>query len=806
MKKQLVYGLMISAGAAFMTGCSDDFNPGGSTTGKINPIVGLDTEAVNALPATSRAQAAVISVDDLKLKLIPDDETMSPSVWESVGHFNSNEEFKVGSYTLEAYYGDASEEGFDKPHYYGSTKLTVRENEVTNVSLPVALANSMVLVKTTDAFDGYFTEASFALKSTGSTNEIAYPAGSEKAAYMKPGDITVYADVTKPNGKSARLEAATFKAEAKCHYTVSVDVNEGQVGAASMVITFSDDLDGTETVEIELSDELFAIPGPTVDLTGYDTNSTYNFIAGALPEGLSPMLMIKAQGGIKSIMMTSQSDWLASKGIANELDLVAMPDNTYAQLKALGMTGEYHRVDKLARINLTELLRNIAYMPDSESNESGFAFIVTDKSGKVSEPVVIKVTVNNVEGHIVSTGGIGEGGSELDVTVSYNGDNFERDVAIQFRNERGTWSNAAYTIVNTSRSSELKDYDLHLTGLPTTGNLELRLMLCGTNAGTTNVERADIEMSFDERDIFATHAIVTLASGSMDLSGDNNVVVTPAGATVTRSGNDYILENLTPGTNYKVSATVDGITVNTKFTTEAATQLANNGMEEWLPRTDGLTKYWWTEYPGGNWSSLNQLTTSQGGNSTSMVSHNGCSYNAYSGTRETNDAYSGSKAAIIETVGWGRGNSAAVFSGRMGTCQNVTAGELFLGTYNNGANYGISFGSRPASLSFYYKYTAKNSADYGVAEIKILDVSGNLIASKTENLTATGNYEQRTLTLDYPAKAAKCASIQVLFKSSGNDVNSQKNTNWLTPPPGADLSDGRYTGSSLWIDDVTLNY
>ncbi len=806
MRKQLLYGLMMSAGAAFLISCSDDFNPGGSTTGKINPIVGLDTEVENALPSKSRAQAAVITVDDLKLKLIPDDETSSPSVWESVAQFNSNEEFKVGSYKLEAYYGDISEEGFGKPYYYGSTTLTVRENEVTNVSLSVGLANSMVSVKTTEAFDGYFTDAAFALKSAGSTTEVAYPAGSAEAAYMKPGEITVYADVTKPNGKSARLEAVTFNAAAKCHYAVSVDVNGGQVGTASMVITFTDELDGTETIEIELNDELFSTPGPSIELSGYDANATYNYIAGALPQGLAPQMIIKAQGGIKSIVMTSQSEWLASKGIANELDLVAMPDNTYAQLKSLGMTGEYHRVDKLARINMTELLRNITYMADAASNESGFAFIVTDKSGKVSEPIALRVAVNNVEGHIVSTGGIGEGSSEMDVTVSYNGDNFERDVAIQFRNERGTWSNAAYTIVNAARSSELKDYDLYLTGLPTTGSVELRLMLCGAAAETITVSRADLGMSVDDRDVFATRATISLESGSLDLSGDNNVVVTPAGATINRSSNDYFLENLVPGTEYKVSATVEGITVSTAFTTEAATQLANGDMETWLPRTDGATKYWWIEYPGGNWSSLNQLTTSEGGDKTSWIERNGCSYSAYSGTRETTEANSGSKAAIIETVGWGGGNSAAALSGRMGTCQNVTAGELFLGTYNNGANYGISFASRPQSISFHYKYTAKNSADYGVAEINVLDASGNVIASKSENLTATGSYEIKTMTLDYAAKAAKCASIQVTFKSSGHDVNNNKNTDWLTPPPARNTSDGRYTGSSLWIDDVTLNY
>lgn len=797
MKKQLLYGLMMSAGAAFIISCSDDFNPGGSTTGKINPIVGLDTEVVNALPSKSRAQAAVITVDDLKLKLIPDDEASSPSVWESVAQFNSNEEFKVGTYKLEAYYGDVSEEGFGKPYYYGSTTLTVRENEVTNVSLPVSLANSMVSVKTTEAFDGYFTEAAFALKSAGSTTEVVYPVGSTEASYMKPGEITVYADVTKPNGKSARLEAATFTASAKCHYTVSVDVNGGQVGTASMVITFTDDLDGTETIEIELSDELFSTPGPSIELTGYDANATYNYIAGALPEGLAPEMMIKAHGGIKSITMTSQSEWLASKGIANELDLVAMPDHTYAQLKNLGMAGEYHRVDKLARINLTELLRNIAYMADAASNESGFAFIVTDKSGKVSEPIAIRVTVNNVEGHIVSAGGIGEGSSEMDITVSYNGDNFDRDVAIQFRNERGTWSNAAYTIVNAARSSELKDYDLHLTGLPTTGTVELRLMLCGASAETRNIERADLGISFDERDIFATRATVTLTSGSLDLSGDNNIKITPSGAAVSRSGNDYVLENLAPGTEYKVSATVGGIDVSTKFTTETATQLANGDMETWHSLKDFDNSKLWilaADESTAIWETNNRLTTSQS---------DPRAYCCTSGTIQSTDHVSGTYSALIRTVGWGSGNTAA---GGWSNVKHVAAGELYLGTWGGidlPNNYGITFNSRPSSMSFYAKYTPKNGNDKGYAEISVIDSAGSVIASNNVSIERLSDFTKISVDLSYPTSAPKAAKLVVKFISTnaGNTYLNKDNLNL-----GNISRSAEHVGSQLWIDDVTLNY
>ena len=121
-------------------------------------------------------------------------------------------------------------------------------------------------------------------------------------------------------------------------------------------------------------------------------------------------------------------------------------------------------------------------------------------------------------------------------------------------------------------------------------------------------------------------------------------------------------------------------------------------------------------------------------------------------------------------------------------------------------NYGISFGSRPSSLSFNYKYSPKNSADYGYAEIWVKDVNGNVLAQKTADLFSEANYTTVTLDLTYAENSAKAASICVIFRSSNNpDCQTISNDN-LSKPNFGNLSNGTYMGAQLFIDDVTLNY
>lgn len=829
MKKLVLYGLMLSAGTLVFTACSDDFTPGGKTKGKILPRVSVDTEVSGALPS-SRAQAMSIAPVDLSLRLTPADGSASRE-WGSLSDFNANEEFAVGSYTLEAYYGDESEEGFEKPYYHGSTSLVVNENETTNASMSVALANTMVTISPTDAFNGYFASASFALQSAGSTSEVAYPADAAMPAYMKPGEITIYADVTKPNGKSARLEAARFTAEAKCHYTVTVDVNGGQVGDAQMVITFSDDLDGTETIEIDLSDELFATAAPKLTLTGYDAASSYSFIEGVLPEGLAPELAIQAAGSIASIRMTSESAWLSSQGVAADLDLISMPDATYDKLKSLGMTGGYHRVDKLAIINFTELFRNIKHMPGAADNATKLAFVVTDKNGKVSEPLYIVIDeVAKLEASIASVGGIGFGASEMDVVVAYNGGNFEDDIKVQYHNDRGTWSDAAYTVAPASRA--MNNYNVHITGLPANDDaVQIRVIL-GQNTviGTETIERSGIKMTISPNDVFATYAIATLIS--TDGNVPDNVVFTANGNQVNSeriAGTDnFKITGLTPGSEISLAAKANGITSNAKIITEAATELVNGNMEQWSKDASG--SHWELMTPTG-WGTNNPMTTGQGSdyaycrisgttntevNKTIKVTTKVFGGNTNKLSDEQCAPRSGNNAAIIQTVGWGSNNSAAGNKGTDGACKYIDAGLMHLGSSRSerasdliattDLDCGIEMASRPKSLTFWYKYFPRNASDKGYAEIWVKDAAGNVIASTSANLDAAGDYAPMTLPLTYPMGAPKGAKIYVKFLSTYSAEFLERTNDNLVGPKFGNLCRGTFMGSQLVVDDIDFNY
>ena len=149
MKKTIFYGVV---SAMLLAGCSEDNGMiTGEGEGSFYPVVNLDSEVVSA--DNGRAGGDV-TVDDLSLRLTSADGSFMKS-WASVSDFSTDEKFKIGNYTLEAFYGSSSDEGFEKPYYYGFAELTVMENKETPVSLTASLANSMVSVTFSDNLKNY---------------------------------------------------------------------------------------------------------------------------------------------------------------------------------------------------------------------------------------------------------------------------------------------------------------------------------------------------------------------------------------------------------------------------------------------------------------------------------------------------------------------------------------------------------------------------------------------------------------------------------------------------------------------------
>ena len=265
-------------------------------------------------------------------------------------------------------------------------------------------------------------------------------------------------------------------------------------------------------------------------------------------------------------------------------------------------------------------------------------------------------------------------------------------------------------------------------------------------------------------------------------------------------------------------------------TMETPGSLPNGGLEEWsiAPDANGNTdpgadvelnwddladnvpspyRCWeiWQPYittETVTWNTLNILTTSAGGlrdGDVSEPSRKWTRYVANSGTIRT-DGVSG-YGALIRTVGWGEGNSAA---GDLSSIKYCTPGELYLGTYDTEAHYGIPFASRPSGFSFMYKYSRKNT-DAFIAEIVVLNQEGEEIArADMPSIQVSDNWVSGSVRLKYAGdkKQEKAAHMYIRFVSG----TSTSTDDFMIRPAFSNLSNGEYVGSQLYIDNIQLIY
>lgn len=839
MKKKLLFGLLGAAGglglASSMVSC-DDYRPTTDMDGKLLVSVDLDKDVVasaankQAAPA-SRAEAQSVSASDLSLKLTSESGSFARE-WAKASDFSEPVTVPVGKYTLEAWYGSLEDEGFEKPYYHGSSTLTVEENRTTPVSVTASLANSMVRVEMSDMFRDYFASYTLTLRSE-LNHEIAYADGETRPVYLAPGQVTASITITKQNGTTATLEPKSFTAEARHSYLLKFDINGGEAGDGFLVLTY-DDMTDMENVEIDLSDEILNAPAPRLTTDGFTPGESWTVMQGQPSEKTAKVTAI-AQAGIDGLVLTTSSAYLESQGWPKEIDLVNGDASTISMMKGLGLrVAGTAKPDKMALVDFTDLLSNIAYI-DGGDNTSAFTLQVRDRNSRVAEvPVGFSVETVTTTLSVLSTDPIYEWDTTLAFDIESNASDLS-GLSLQAKNDRNTWDNCPITSCQVvSRMGNT--YHVVATVPSTATDLPLRLTLGALKVDFTVAhEPSPYSLTAVENGIYGWQAALDLrykagADGAkrrsaasrsaaepenvtFELSADNGQTWSAATASKLDT-NRFLVKGLTGGKTYQVRATCDGILSGIyTFTTEIGDQLENSDMEDWYS-VPGDKKYagncyWTRDYPGSSentiWGTMNLKTTS----STSGT-YQGCAYGNFSGTRGTTDSHNDNgKAAIIETVGWGD-NKAPAFGG-FGTCKNVDAGQLYLGSYDASTKspvYGIGYEGRPKSVEFWYKYTAKNSADYGKAFVKVLDASGNELAAKEIKLTAVGTYTKMTLDLEskYEPIGNKGATLQIGFISSDNPDCLAANSSNMSSPPTWNLSDGRFTGSSLYIDDIKLNF
>lgn len=799
--KNLMYGVCMLGGLLALSACNDD-NPwfGSDGQGRIRPFIGVDGAVVDAVPTTraDEAEPNCPDVSQLSLTLTKQDGSYSRT-WESPEHFDESQEFGVGAYNFSASYGSPDAEGFQSPYYYGETVVNVTEGEVSEVHLTASLANAMISIEFTPAFKNFFPQYSSQMHSNGG-DFIVFEADENRPAYLKPGNIAVIIDVTKQNGLHATLQPAAFDAQPRHHYHVTYDVTDAQ-GDAQLVVKFDDSI-VTEDIYIDLSDQFFMAPAPSVIADGFQFGTPVQTVEGA-PTPSPAKMTLKAMGGFNAVTLTTQSDYLISRGWPAEIDLMNASEEQKQLLASmgLGVNGLWGKTSQLAQLDFTNVPTHI-----SGASTSEFTVVVKDMMTKINEnpdqtnliiqtqPITLKIT---------EAPSIPIGDTEATLTLSYNGSDLEQHLTMQYFSF-GAWQPASVkSVVNNGDGT----YRVTISFNNTENEVKVRALYNGNAKDEATIQRTGVRLAYNEINVWSKKAAVAVtpangldgttakffvATGNGNYSEWNNLTRTSATA-VTLTG-------LTPGLTYSVKAgeAADKCGNVITFSTDPASQLANSDCETWY--NSASARNYVCMYLGSDtntiWGTNNPLTTAAGTD---------LSYQQISGTLNTSDAHSGNNAALIRTVGYGRLNTAA---GSLSICYNCDRGVLHTGNSRSQSSDvfstdGISFNSRPSALNFYYKYTPKNTGDKGQALITVYGTDNSVIAIGKVDLTSVNSYTLKQVPLTYSSGAAKAARIYVCFQSNVEDSFLAINRNNLNYPG---VGSGSFVGSQLFIDDISLSY
>lgn len=878
MKYGYITGLLATA-VLGLAGCAEENAWSSQEGGKGNISLSLntDTEISTKKPlfrsgeGETRAQGTLSdyitmpSPKDFSVKLEKADGSYSKT-WNDFETFReeaSTTGFKAGAYTLTAFYGKKGEQDFAKPYFEATAAISVVSEKTSEVELTAELTNSMVKVNYTDNFKNYMSDYHTRLRTDGRSEEIVFKNTETRAAFIEPknANLTVHF-TTASKGQTAQVSLGDFAPMAKTLHNVTLDVAANEYGNATLTASFDSSLTD-ENIEIDLSDDLFVTPAPTVTCKGFENASTVEMLEGtAGAEALTMNISAKGTIAKAELKVTEEGGnfipaWCANAdGSSNTgctIDLCAATPQQQKQLedagiKAIGLYPEAKPND-MAILDLTQCGKAF-----NEKGTYTISLIVTDKRGKVSDAQSIVINTLPIEIEMVGTPTILFGSGKATLTMDYNGKNAATDVTFTAVNANGMHEEAPVNSCEEVKETrgfgfEKKRYIYNLN-LPYTSksSIEIKAFHHGKEVDKYAVPVIEPRYTIEAVDAFAHYAYVKITTP--DNTNNPSVLAAVTSNIRLKSGGTELTITDRDASNGIV--TVTGLAnAGTDYTINSSC-IISNPTEKW--NTESKTFTTETEKQIPNWDfqtpeeALSSGTLQVGGRYTYLgveYHHNSSfSYILPSGwtTINSKTAYSGAQNKntwFVVPSSWldnGRGYMRNVGYHHNGTtppnsssafpitfCKNSpadsdfihAAGELFLGSYSfNGTETrtdGISFTSRPSSIIFDYEYNGINDSDNGLVVLEILDASNNPL--QYENITLSGTGSQ-TINLNYGKFKGNAAILRLCFKSSDNPNPP------IFIPSGDALDEGKVanqdvdqnkykavaTGSELWIDNVRLNY
>ena len=744
LKKIFLY----SATMLLLVSCANEDKQGSSGYGAINVQVSADYKVVPATRSTAESASTIENPDvsEFALKLVSSDGSFSRA-WDSLADFDPATKIPVGAYTMSAFYGDIDTEGFEKPFYLGETPVAVRDRENSSVEINCTLANVKVTVEYSDAFKKYFADYSTTIHSTGG-EYIEFSKTETRAAYVKPGKITIQTHLKKQNGIESTFEPAAIpNAAARQHYKIKLDISDNNAGEAQLNISF-DETTETQPIKIDISDEVMVAPAPSFLLSGFESGVPVEAKEFNYPADKNVNISLTAKGGLAGCTLTTASRCLESKGWPQEIDLLNMSQEQAETLHRLGLKikGFSETGSKMGFIDFTELFTHLQII---ESNDQHlFSISAKDMHGKVSEsPVSLSVKNLPLTFSLQEPEAVFVGSSSAIVPILYDGTDANL-IKFSYLNAEGHKVNCASSVL----SSKENLYQIKISVKAANEPVKVEASLSGglkTTTASIPVLTPEFSITAEEYDIWAKKATVKLtATDPQYQEAVNRYAVLFANssgqwiqASSTHKDNIYTISGLFPDTRYQIKGTCNSQQKNVNYHgnctihTEAAAGVPNGDFEnlaqtinisdmnqggKWSPTVGNPTyqsKCSFNVSEPVGWASVNAKTSNT--SATNQMSWFVCpsTYNttlSWTGTvpgipifggggTDTPDIYknltaqNGSNAMVVRNVAWDENGttppahyktrgSAYYYSENVPSIANRSAGKLFLGTYSYSGN------------------------------------------------------------------------------------------------------------------------
>ncbi len=722
--------VFLSCLAFFILACSkgkiDDFSEGEETSAvsfALKTDYTLDEVVFTRSVSVPTEEEFKVRIENTRAEVLKE--------WE-YGNLPSLIKVVPGSYKLVGWFGsDTILPAFDRPYYYGETKITLKEGDVLDTIVPVKVAAAKVAITFDESFgydyDDYFVD----IKTVG--DSLHFLKNEKREGYFKPGKLRMRFGL-KPKGSDIYYQfypEAIAHVKAKEFYKMTLKA-QTKNGALSGIAIETDSSTIDIPVEVDLPPYFLPKKAPVVTFTADDMDAG-NILT---TEGVSKkaIVMITSAAGLTELKIKTTSDTLLARGWPAEFDLMKATAEQKSLLKANGL-------DWSEDIDKNDTIRAAVWV-----NFNHVIKLLNTAPGQTS--------ISTFE--ILSKDRLNQNGNDCKFSVKIAPPIFE--------------------FVNT----------------PGSGNVWAKRVL------------------YDIKYVSETRTPVVECAGA-------DGIWTPIETVLTSTGTEFyecLGKGLNSATNYTFRIRLGGHILEAgNYTTEEARQIPNSNFVDWYsyersykyalltqkitvwcPWKEGETDVWW--------ATRNPATTSQKTGYTN-------SYCANNGT--TSVTIDGQKAVQIMTTAWGGWNTSLVNGG--GTKKNISAGLLFLGTYDyttDDSDYltsetiteGKVFTSRPLSLRFKYMYAPIENESFKIrAVVQHRSDNGTVTDLATAELidgaTVNGLIDKE-LIFNYKSEYRHLRATHICLLCTSSTAESPATTNSGTGT--------LHYGSKLTLSNLSLEY